>query len=180
MRRTLFLFAVLLAIATPASATGMLIPTEKKLPPLALLDHKVDITIEDQVATTYIEQIFRNHTPRELEATYLLPIPKGANVNEFYMWVGGTKVKGELVEADKARKIYTDIVHRTQDPGLLQYMGTNLLQMKVFPVPAKGDQKIAIKYSYIANNDNGLVDFIYPLKTEGKAATTLDKFSINV
>src|SRR5882762_3088620 len=180
MRRTLLVFAVLVALVGQAGATGMLIPVEKKLPPLAMLNHKVDISIEDQVATTYIEQTFRNHTPRELEATYLLPVPKGANVNEFYMWVGNVKVKGELVEADKARKIYTEIVQRTQDPGLLEYMGTNLLKMRVFPVPAKGDQKVAIKYSYLANNDNGLVDYLYPLRTEGKAASTLDKFTLNV
>jgi Ca-activated chloride channel family protein len=180
MRRTLLVLAALLALGSPAGATGLLIPTEKTIPPLAMLDHKVDIRIEDQVATTYIEQTFRNSTDRQLEARYLLPVPKGANVNEFYMWVGGTKVKGELVEADKARKIYTDIVQRTHDPGLLEYLGTNLLQMRVFPVPAKGDQKVAVKYSYLANNDNGLVDYIYPLKTEGKAARTLEKFSINV
>src|SRR5271166_2374598 len=180
MRRALLIVAVLLAGAGPVPAAGMLIPKEKALPPLAMLDHKVDIRIEDQVATTSIEQTFRNHTDRALEATYLLPIPKGANVNEFYMWIGPTKVKGELVEADQARKIYTDIVQRTQDPGLLEYVGTNLLRMKVFPVPAKGDQKVAVKYSYIATNDNGLVEYVYPLRTEGKAARTLEKFSLSV
>jgi Ca-activated chloride channel family protein len=180
MRRTLLVVAVLLAGGGPAGAAGMLIPVEKKLPPLALLEHKVDIRIEDQVATTSIEQTFRNHTDRDLEATYLFPVPKGANVNEFYMWVGGTKVKGELVEAEKARKIYTDIVSRTKDPGLLEYLGTNLLRMKVFPVPAKGDQKIALKYTSVAPNENGLVEYVYPLRTEGKAATTLDKFKIGV
>jgi Ca-activated chloride channel family protein len=180
MRRTLFIFAAFLAIAGPARSAGMLIPEEKKLPPLAMLDHRVDIRIEDQVATTYIEQTFRNHTDRQLEATYLLPIPKGATVNEFYMWVGPTKVKGELIEADKARKIYTDIVHRTKDPGLLEYVGTNLLRMKVFPVPAKGDQKVAVKYSYVCTNDSGLVDYIYPLRSEGKAASTLEKFTLDV
>ncbi len=180
MRRTLLLLAALLAAAGPVRAAGMLIPEEKTLPPLAMLDHRVEVRIEDQVATTYIEQTFRNHTDRALEATYLLPVPKGANVNEFYMWVGPTKVKGELVEADKARKIYTDIVNRTKDPGLLEYLGTNLLRMKVFPVPAKGDQKVAVKYTAVANRDNDLVEYIYPLKSEGKAARTLDKFSLQL
>jgi Ca-activated chloride channel family protein len=180
MRRALLILAAFVVCGTPVKAAGMLIPAEKTLPPLAMLDHKVDIRIEDQVATTYIEQTFRNHTDRALEATYLLPVPKGANVNEFYMWVGPTKVKGELVEADKARQIYTDIVRRTQDPGLLEYMGTNLLRMKVFPVPAKGDQKVAVKYTCIATSDAGLVEYIYPLKSEGKAASTLEKFTLNV
>src|SRR5687767_11869395 len=146
MRRTLPALIVLLLSSVPASATGLLIPTEQKLPPLAMLNHKVDIAIEDQVAITKIEQTFRNHTDRQLEATYIFPVPKGASVRKFSMWVDGKEVPGELVEADKARKIYTDIVSRTQDPGLLEYMGSNLLKLRVFPVPPKGDQKIAISY----------------------------------
>ena len=120
--------AVLLAAAGTAQAHGLLIPEEKNLPPLAMLNHKVTIAIEDQVAVTTVEQTFRNHTDRQLEATYVFPVPKGASVSKFTMWVDGKEVSGELVEADKARKIYTDIVRRTQDPGLLEYMGNNLLR----------------------------------------------------
>jgi Ca-activated chloride channel family protein len=180
MRRLLLAACVVVLSAGPARATGLLIPTEKKLPPLAMLNHHVNVSIEDQVAVTRIEQTFRNHTDRQLEATYIFPVPKGASVRKFSMWVGGTEVPGELVEADKARKIYTDIVQRTLDPGLLEYMGNNLLKLRVFPVPAKGDQKIAISYTAVTGSDNGLVEYIYPMKTSNKAAKTLEKFSLNV
>src|SRR2546421_10984819 len=100
MRRLLPVLLVL-AVAGPAQARGLLIPTEKKLPPLAMLNHQVEITIEDQVAVTKVEQTFRNHTDRELEATYIFPVPKGASVRKFTMWVNGSKVDGEMVEADK-------------------------------------------------------------------------------
>src|SRR5918912_130809 len=119
MRRCLPALAVLLATAGLARAHGLLIPEEKTLPPLAMLNHKVSIAIEDQVAITKVEQTFRNHTDRQLEATYIFPVPKGASVNKFTMWVNGKETAGELVEAGKAREIYTSIVRRTQDPGLL-------------------------------------------------------------
>jgi Ca-activated chloride channel family protein len=96
------------------------------------------------------------------------------------MWVDGKEVPGELVEAAKAREIYTSIVQRTLDPGLLEYMGTELLKLRVFPVPPKGDQKIALSYTSIATSENGLVEYVYPLKTEGKAVSTLEKFSLNI
>ena len=130
-----------------ARAHGLLIPEEKTVPPLAMLNHKVTVTIDDQVAVTRVEQTFRNHTDRQLEATYVFPVPKGASVNKFSMWVNGKEVKGELVEADKARKIYTDIVRRTQDPGLLEYIGNNLLQLRVFPIPPRSDQKVSLSYT---------------------------------
>src|ERR1700751_2301234 len=115
MSRYLAVLTMLLAWAGSAHAHGMLIPEEKTLPPLAMLNHKVSINIDDQVAVTRVEQTFRNHTSRKLEATYVFPVPKGASVNKFTMWVNGKEVKGELVEADKAREIYTSIVRQTQD-----------------------------------------------------------------
>jgi len=180
MRRTLVALTALLLIGTSANASGMLIPVEKKLPPLALVDQKVTINITEQVAETRIEQSFRNHTGRELEATYLFPVPKGASVRKFTMWVNGVEMPGEIVEADKARKIYTDIVNRSKDPGLLEYMNNSLIKVRVFPVPAKGDQRIALSYTSVANSDNGLIEYMYPMKTDGKAAQTLEKFSIGV
>ncbi len=171
---------LLLATAGPIQAHGIMVPKEKEVPPLAMVNHLVTINIEDQVANTVVEQSFRNHTDRQLEATYIFPVPKGASVNDFVMWVGGKKVKGEMVEAKKARKIYTDIVRRTQDPGLLEYMGHNLFKMRVFPIPARGEQKVRLQYTSIAPSDNGTISYIYPLKTDGKAVETLEKFSIKM
>ncbi len=180
MYRYLAICTVCLVAASSANAHGLLIPAEKNVPPLAMLNHQVKINIEEQVATTQVEQTFRNHTDRDLEATYVFPVPKGASVQNFTMWVGGKEVKGELVEADKARQMYTDIVRRTQDPGLLEYMGNNLLRLRVFPVPAKADQKVALRFTAIAPRDRDLVEYVYPLKTDGKATRTLEKFSLDV
>src|SRR6059058_4698496 len=87
----------LLALAGAVRAHGLLIPEEKTVPPLAMLNHKVTVVIDDQVSVTRVEQTFRNHTDRNLEATYVFPVPKGANVNRFTMCVDGKETKGELL-----------------------------------------------------------------------------------
>jgi Ca-activated chloride channel family protein len=163
-----------------AQARGIVIPVEKSIPPLAMLNHRVNVTLEDQVAITKVEQSFRNHTTRELEATYVFPVPRGASVRDFAMWVNGAKVKGELVEAAKAKQIYTEIVRRTQDPGLLEYIGQDLLTMRVFPIAPKGDQKIEVSFTSIAKRDHEVVEYTYPLKTDGKATSTLDDFTLKM
>src|SRR5215469_4011396 len=178
MRRALSVVAVLLCGTAAVHGHGLLVPEDKSLPPLAMLNHKVRITIDDQVSVTRVEQTFRNHTDRQLEATYIFPVPKGASVNRFTMWVNGKETKGELVEAQKARDIYTSIVRRTQDPGLLEYMGNNLLRLRVFPVPPKGDQKVSLSFTAVANKEGKLVEYVYPLKTNGKATSTLEEFAI--
>ena len=169
---------MLLAWAGSAGAHGLLIPEDKKLPPLAMLNHQVTIKLEDQVAITHVEQTFRNHTDRQLEATYIFPVPKGASVSKFTMWVNGREVHGELLPADKARDVYTSIVRQTKDPGLLEYIGNNLLRMRVFPILPKADQKVAFTFESVAPKDTGLVEYVYPLKTDGRATATLEKFGI--
>src|SRR5262249_36771640 len=78
----------------------------------------------------------------------------------------------------KASAIYTSIVRRTQDPGLLEYLGNNLYRVRVFPVPARGDQKLSLSYTSVAERSSGLVEYVYPLKTDGKATATLETFAI--
>jgi Ca-activated chloride channel family protein len=174
------LFVAWAAFAPSARAIGILIPVEKKVPPLALLNNLVTITIDNQVATTRVEQTFRNHTDRQLEATYIFPVPKGASVDKFSMWVNGTKMKGELLPANKAREIYQSFVQRTRDPGLLEYMDSRLFRLKIYPIPPHGDQKLTLSYRGVAVREKNLVEYIYPLRTSGKATSTLEKFSINV
>jgi Ca-activated chloride channel homolog len=178
MCRFLLIVAVLLCGAAAADAHGLLIPEDKSLPPLAMLNHKVKITIDDQLAVTNVEQTFRNHTDRNLEATYLFPVPAGASVNRFAMWVNGKETRGELVEAKKASDIYTQIVRRTQDPALLEYLGSNLLRLRVFPIPPHADQKVALRFTSVASKEGQLVEYVYPLKTNGKATSTLEEFAL--
>jgi Ca-activated chloride channel homolog len=178
MRRAIPALVLVVLAAGSASAAGLLVPEDKKLPPLAMVHHRVSIAIDDQVAVTTVEQAFRNHTDRQLEATYLFPIPKGASVNKFTMWVGSTEQTGELLDAKQASAVYTEIVRRTQDPAILEYLGNNLMRLKIFPVLPHQDQKVKISFTSVAPQDNGVIEYVYPLKTDGKGAKTLEDFSV--
>ncbi len=179
--RSRILFAIALFAAGPAAyGNGLLVPSERGLPPLSMVGHKVDATIDEQVSTTTVEQTFRNHTSRPLEATYLFPVPRGASVNKFSMWIDGKETAGELLDAKKAHAIYTEIVRRTLDPGLLEYLGNDLLRLRAFPVPAHGDVKVKVSYTHVAPKESGLVEFLYPAKTDGRATRTLDAFSMRI
>ena len=178
MRHGLPICLLVLAFAGQTYAHGLLIPEDKSLPPLAMVHHRVNIAVQDQVAVTTVEQSFRNHTDRRLEATYIFPLPKGANVNRFTMWVDGKEQNGELLDSKKAAEVYTAIVRRTQDPGLLEYVGNNMMRLKIFPVLPHADQKVKISYTVLAPQDNGVIEYVYPMKTDGKATKTLEEFSI--
>jgi Ca-activated chloride channel family protein len=178
MRSYLPIFVVLLAWAGAAHAQGLLVPQDQSVAPLALVKHRVTVAIEDQVATTDVEQTFQNPTDRALEATYLFPVPKGASVDRFAMWVDGKKVSGELLKADDARQTYTDIVRRAQDPGLLEYMDSSLMRLRVFPVPAHAKQKVSVRFSSVTPQDTGAIEYVCPLKADSKSAESLEEFSL--
>ena len=126
---------------------------------------KIDTKIEGQVATTYVEQVFRNDTPHTLEGTYFFPIPESASIVEFAIWENGKKLVGEVRTREEARRIYDEIVRRQKDPGLLEYAGKDLFQASIFPIPGNSDKKLELKYSQVLKAESGTVSYKYPLGT---------------
>jgi len=126
---------------------------------------RLDTKIEGQVATTRVEQIFRNDTPYTLEGTYFFPIPETASIVEFSIWENGKKLSGEVRSREEARRIYDEIVRKQRDPGLLEYAGKDLFQASIFPIPPNSDKKLELVYSQILKAESGTVSYRYPLGT---------------
>ncbi len=126
---------------------------------------KFDTKIENQMARTHVEQVFRNDTPYTLEGTYFFPIPETASIVEFAIWENGKKLVGEVRNREEARRIYDEIVRRQRDPGLLEYAGKDLLQASIFPIPPNSDKKLELIYTEVLKADSGTVAYRYPLGT---------------
>jgi len=175
--------AVLLAAAPGLRADGFIIPNPRPgqdIPPLSVKYHRVKVEIVNQVAKTSVDQVFVNHFGRDIEGTYIFPVPEGASVSDFAMYVGNERVQGEILDSREARRIYEDIVRRMRDPGLLEYMGRNLFRARVFPIPANGEKRVQISYTEVLKSDGGLVKYLYPLNTERFSRDPLDDVSISV
>ncbi len=133
--------------------------------PLSIKLISFEVTIDNQVGRTHLEQVFSNPNPWAAEGTFYFPIPESASIEEFAMWVNGKRVTAELVERDKARQTYNEIVRRLRDPGLLEYVGKNLFEVRIFPIPPHGEQKIEVRYSQVLKAEQGTVRYEYPLGT---------------
>lgn len=174
------LMMLVLCSVTTTFGSGMLIPKDESVPPLAIKHQRVDIQVKDGVATARIEQVFQNSVNRDLEAVFVFPLPENAAISDFAMYINGKRMSGELVEKEKALKIYREIVRRMKDPGLLEYMGGNLFRISVYPVPKMGEQRIELEYSQTLPFDGGLYKLVYPLKTGERASRTLEDFTTSV
>ncbi|MBL8783265.1 MAG: VWA domain-containing protein [Deltaproteobacteria bacterium] len=181
LHRVLALLALLTAtaLALPAArAHGILVPTDRTLPPLGLQSHRVEIAVNDGIALVTIDQVWKNSTDRPLEATYFFPVPRGAVVSGFELEVNGKMQKGEMLEREKAARIYQDIVNRLRDPGLVEWMDKDLFQVRIFPVPARGTQKLRLKYVQAAEVIGGNFRIVYPLRTSNQSLQTLEDFTL--
>jgi Ca-activated chloride channel family protein len=184
---------LLLAAVGPACADGIIIPEPPRpcpactppppiteIPNLAIKYHRVKVTIEDQVATTHVDQVFVNESPWELEGTYIFPLPEEAAISEFAMYVDGQRVEARVLEKDEARQIYEDIVRQRRDPALLEYVGRNAFQARIYPIPAHGEKRVELEYSEVLSMDQGLVKYLYPLNTEKFSSRPIEDVSVSI
>ncbi|HEX8456691.1 MAG TPA: VIT and VWA domain-containing protein [Pyrinomonadaceae bacterium] len=177
-----FNFLVFFGFAAAASyAQGIIVPRpcetcprpprSPRLPPaLPVKSIKLDTKINGQVATTHVEQIFRNDTDLTLEGTYFFPIPETASVSEFAIWDGDRRLVGEVRSREEARRIYDEIVRKQRDPGLLEYAGKDLFQASIFPIPPRSDKKLELTYTQVLRAESGTVSYRYPLGTNHNLA----------
>jgi len=141
---------------------------------------KVKTKIADQVAVTSVDEEFYNPNPSRLEGTFVFPVPKGAHINKFTMEIDGKQVEAELLSADKARRIYEDIVRKLKDPALLEYAGRDVFKARIFPIEPNSKKRITLSYTQLLKADDGLVSYVLPLNTEKFSAKPLRNVSVKV
>ncbi|MFH1084771.1 MAG: VIT domain-containing protein, partial [Chloroflexota bacterium] len=167
-------------------ADGIIIPMPPpgrppvELRSLTIKYHRVTVTIRDQVATTHVDQVFVNDLGYEIEGEYIFPIPEGASISQFAMWVDGKRLEAQVLERDQAREIYERIVRERRDPALLEYVGRNAFRARIYPIPARGEKRVELEYTEVLPLDGGLVKYLYPLNTEKFSARPLEVASVAV
>ncbi|MCA9683015.1 MAG: VWA domain-containing protein, partial [Myxococcales bacterium] len=125
--------------------TGQLGPSPEW--PLAVRRMVVDVHVEDGHVRTTIDQTFFNHVDRTLEGVYQFPLPPEAAISRLAMYVDGKRMEAGVVERDRGRDIYEQIVHRRRDPALLEWMRGNLFQVRIFPLPARTEKRVLLSYT---------------------------------
>jgi Ca-activated chloride channel family protein len=169
--------------AGSARAAGLLLADGGLGGAMEIVDHEVRVTVNNGVAVTHVNQVFRNLENRQVEALYTFPVPKGASVANFSMWINGKEMTGEVVEKQRAREIYNSYKQQRRDPGLLEQADYRTFEMRVFPVAPKADQRVSITYYQEMEYDHDCCTYVYPLATVTRAGAadsrTTGKFAFS-
>jgi len=159
---------------------SLLAMVDGKNVPLSVGYHKVTVEIRDQIARTTVEESFLNATDGTLEGTFSFPLPADASISGFGMWIGDELVEADLVEKQRARAIYEDILRRKKDPGLLEWEGGNLFKARVFPIFPHSEKRIRIRYTQVLPLEGETYRYRYALRSELLRANPLRELSLAV
>lgn len=180
------LVVMLAIVALPTSrarAAGLLIADGGLGGVLEIKEHDVRVTINNGVAVTQVNQVFVNTEDRQVEALYSFPVPRGASVANFSMWINGKEMTGEVVEKQRAREIYNSYKQVRRDPGLLEQTSYRTFEMRIFPIAPRAEQRVQIAYYQELDFDHDWAGYVYPLATtavQGLSTTRSEKFTMHV
>jgi hypothetical protein len=163
-----FEIAAAMADAVPpgvGSLTARRAGTSNTLHKLALTEQKVHVAISGRIARTEVEQTFYNEAGEVLEGTYRFPLPADASISGLSLLVGNTWMDAEMLEKQRAREIFRQIVDATipRDPALLEWEKGNIFKMKIFPIPGRGERKIRLSYTQVLPAVGDNLRYRYPI-----------------
>jgi Ca-activated chloride channel family protein len=141
---------VLAALPTMLAGQGWIEPI-RPIPGgrIEKLRSAVQVTVRGRVARVSVEEWFRNTGSIMNEGTYLYPLPGEAVFDEYSLWQGDQELKGEMMDAARARAIYEEIVRRKRDPALIELAGHGVIRARVFPINPGETRKITLTYTQL-------------------------------
>ncbi|MBI2933408.1 MAG: VWA domain-containing protein [Planctomycetes bacterium] len=141
---------------------------------------EVSVTVRDQVADVTVRPTFHNPNSFVVEGTYFLALPADAQVQDFKLLIGGKEFEAELLDAQKARQIYQQIVQKQRDPALLELVGTQMLKASVAPVPPNSDFDVVVNYTSLLKDEAGLLSLDIPFTNQFGADYPVPQVSVSV
>jgi len=137
-------------VPNPATAQGWVEPVHSVQGAwIQRVRSRVRVEVEGNVATVVVDEWFEAHGHALGEADYLYPLPPDAAFDGFSLYQGGEELRGELMDAARAREIYEAIVRKRRDPALIELAGHGLLRARIFPLAPGETRRVTLRYSHV-------------------------------
>ncbi|MEO6600205.1 MAG: VIT domain-containing protein, partial [Polyangiaceae bacterium] len=164
-----------------------------------LKSHRVRVRIAGAMARTEVDEVFENSSDDVLEGVYRFPIPADAKIERLALEVDGRLEEGAFVDRDRAASIWRGaIVHAApsirpqilddivwvpgpwRDPALLEWQRGGRFELKIFPIPKRGQRRIVLAYTEAVRPIGGVRRFSYPLPVDPGGTTRVSHFDIDI
>lgn len=158
-------------------------PGSSNLLPFEVLSQDVTVRIQDRVAITRIEQVFRNPTGSVVEGMYKFPVPAGARLNRYDMEIKGKMMRGEIVERQRGRVIMKTVIRQFQDmmrdPALVEWESGSTFKTRIFPIQPKEKKRIVLSYLQTLEGAGGKYHYVLPVSAAGADTAKVPAFRLD-
>ena len=164
-----------------------------------LASHSVRVRIAGSMARTEVDEVFENTTDQVLEGVYRFPIPSDAKIERLALEVDGKLEEGAFVDRDRAAAIWRGAIVNAapqmrpqikddivwvpgpwRDPALLEWQRGGRFELKIFPIPKRGQRRVVLAYTEAVRPVGGVRHFSYPLPSDPGGTTQVSHFDVNV
>lgn len=152
------------------------IVVRKNLQPIVLRDLSINTSVIGNVATTTYEMIMYNPNPQTLEAEFIFPLAENQTIAAVALDINGKMREGVVVEKEKARASFEDVVRRGADPLLVEKTAGQQFKTRIYPFAPNGTRKIRITLEEALKKEDGQFKYVLPLSFKQK----LDSFTLNI
>jgi Ca-activated chloride channel homolog len=156
--------------------------TEAPLYPLRISHIRTTVTITGFLAVTHVDEEFHNDNALTLEGFYAFQLPDGARVNGLWLWENGQRKKFICLKKEDAQRMYDSVVVGVRrDPAILESLGANRFQLKVFPIAPNSSRRVEIEYFHtLPLTPDGVMHYRYPLNLEGYQSTPVEQTEMQI
>ncbi len=175
--KNLFFMLAAVALACNACAAGIILSEDSSIPDPVLLNHYVNVSIENDIATVELSQEFRNVGNRDLQGSYIFPIPD-EGISEYHLTVDGTTYDAQLKNSSEALDEYRMMISERNDASLLRVVGGDTLSSELW-LPKGQTVKISLSYKQTIPKKAGIYYFDYPLHPGRYTITPIDPVNIS-
>lgn len=182
----LLLLPLLFLSCTATSIAGVLyarLPgTETPVYNLRISHIRTNVHINGQLAVTHVDEEFYNDNHLTLEGFYAFSLPEGAHVDGLWLWVDGKRLIFVVKKKEEAQRLYDSVVvGQRRDPAILESLGKNRFQLKVFPIAPYSSRRIELRYfTTLPLTDEGTVHYRYPLNLQGYQSVPVEQTSLRI
>jgi Ca-activated chloride channel family protein len=133
---------------------------------------EVLVRVEGRVAQIEVSEWFVNRGRRLAEGEYLYPLPGEAVFQGFSLFQGDAELRGEIMDAERARHIYEEIVRKRADPALIELAGHGLLRARIFPIQPGEERRVTLRYTQVLERAGNALQLVYAGAVRGRGDAT--------
>ncbi|HSI64117.1 MAG TPA: VIT domain-containing protein, partial [Candidatus Saccharimonadia bacterium] len=119
---------------------------------------------------------FFNPNSRVMEGEFVFPLGEGQTVSGYALEVNGAMRQSVVVEKQKGREIFEEIVRRGIDPGLAELTRGNVFRTRIYPIMSGSTKRVSITFEQELVGEGEAFQYTLPMFIPGK----LDRYRARV